>query len=384
MKRIVLLVGITLMSIILFACAQEVAPVEKSAPVSLTEQTEVTAKEPWQVEWEKTLALARKEGKVVVYGGDISGEMRYQLSKAFFEKYGIIAEIEAGRSVGLTERVNMERKAGLYLPDLTTGGMKTSLFVTYKPGGMVEPIEQFLILPEVKDPKYWWNGLRFSDNDHTCLVFNAYVTLAIAINTELVKEGELKSFYDLLQPRWKGKILMNDPTLPGIASSWMGFCIKVLGVDYLRGLARQEPTILRDERLHTEWLARGKFPVATTPLTVTFAEFQSLGAPIKRIEMAEGAQLTAGIACVIFMNKAPHPNAAKVFLNWLLTKEAQTIWCRIVGTQSGRLDVPTDFLTADIIRKEGIKYLDQNTEEYISQEQDFIRIAREIFRPLMK
>jgi len=118
--------------------------------------------------------------------------MRKQLGEAFFNKYGLTAEIEIGRGALLTERVARERKTGLYLPDLVIGGLGSSLFYTFKPGEMVvSKIEQFFMLPEVSDPKYWWNGFRFNDKDHSAFAFNAYVTLPIAINTELVKQGEL-------------------------------------------------------------------------------------------------------------------------------------------------------------------------------------------------
>lgn len=387
MHRIILLLGILLVSSS-FTCTSKTASMEKSLSTktdTLAQLETKSASGGWEVEWEKTLVAAKREGKVVVYGGDISADMRKQLGEAFFNKYGLIVEIELGRGALLTERVARERKTGLYLPDLVMGGLGSSLFYTFKPGEMVIPkIEQFFILPEVNDPRYWWNGFRFNDKDHTTFAFNAYVTLPIAINTELVKEGELKAYPDLLQPKWKGKILMNDPTLPGTANRWIGFVIKTLGIDYLKDLARQEPTIIRDERLHTEWLARGKFPIATTPLTTPFTEFLKLGSPIKRIEMAEGAHLTSGIACIVYMNNAPHPNAAKIFLNWLLAKEGQTLWSHLVGTQSARLDVPTDFLPPDVIRKSGVKYLDQNNEDYILLEPEFTRIAKEIFGPLMK
>lgn len=381
-KRVSLLI---LLAFFILSCSPKGVSVEKpAAPESPVQQSQIAGKETWQAEWEKVLEAGRKEKKVVIYGGEVTGEMRYQLSSAFSNKYGIVAEIETGRSTGLTERVVAERKAGLYLPDLVTGGLGSSLHFTYKPGGMVEPVEQFLILPEVKDLKYWWSGFRFNDKERTALAFGAYVTHGVAVNTELVKEGELKSYFDLLAPKWKGKILLSDPTLPGIANRWIGFAIKILGTDYLKELVRQEPTILRDQRLHVDWLARGKFPIAITPQPAAFAEFQKAGAPVKTIVMAEGAQLTAGAGCIVYMNRAPHPNAAKIFLNWFLTKEAQTIWSQLSGIQSGRLDAPTDFLPPASIRKEGVKYLDQNTEEYILQEPEFTRIAKEIFGPLMK
>lgn len=383
MKRVALPVWFLLISAMLFSCASKKATVEKPVSQESQPQPQSTVEEQWQVEWDKIVHAGKKEGKVVVYGGDISGEMRAQLADAFFKKYGIVAEIEVGRGALFTERIARERKTGLYLPDLSIGGLGTSLFNTYKPGGFIEPIEQFFILPEVKDPNYWYNGFRFNDKDRTAFAFNAYVTLPIAINTELVREQELKSYSDILNPRWKGKILMNDPTLPGTANRWIGFVIKTLGVDYLKSLAGQEPTVIRDERLHTEWLARGKFPIATTPLTTPFTEFLKLGSPIKRIEMAEGAHMTSGIAVIVYMNKAPHPEAAKVFLNWLLTREAQILWTRLVGTQSARLDVPTEGLPADVMRKPGVKYLDQNSEDYILQEPEFTRIAREIFGPFI-
>lgn len=262
--------------------------------------------------------------------------------------------------------------------------MGTSLFFQLKPSNAVDPIVPLLILPEVKDTEQWYEGLGWIDNEKTALAFAAYVSNSISVNSLQVSEGEVKSYKDLLNTKWKGKIVMNDPILTGTGQRFIGFLLETMGADYLRGLAKQEPVIVRDQRLQIEWLAHNKFAIATTPKPEILQEFALAGAPIKSSIMEEGEAITAGGGVISIIGKAPHPSAATVFLNWILSKEGQTVYSKAMGVQSRRLDVATDHLDPVVIRKPGVKYLDHNRQEFLLREPEFRKIAQEVFGPYSK
>ena len=98
----------------------------------------------------------------------------------------------------------------------------------------------------------------------------------------------------------------------------------------------------------------------------------------------EGTYLSGSTGDVGIINRAPHPNAARLFANWLLTKEGQTLWSKAELVQSARLDVPTDFLPVEKIRDPKVKYLWADSEEFLLQQPEQGKIAREIFGRLVE
>lgn len=142
--------------------------------------------------------------------------------------------------------------------------------------------------------------------------------------------------------------------------------------------------MLRDQRLQVDWVARGKYPIALWPRSGDVAEFQEAGAPIALVDVKEGTYLSEAI--IALMNKSPHPNASRIFINWVLTKEPQTILQNYLQKQSARVDVPTDELDHLKIRKPGEKYfMSANaSEEWVVREQQrYIDMARDIFERLV-
>lgn len=338
----------------------------------------------WEREWQQVLTAARKEGKVVYYTS-LGGEARQMVTRAFTEKYGIEIEVTSGRGPEIAEKITAERKAGLYAVDISTSGSTTTTLIM-KPAGQLAPIPPALILPEVKDPKAWWMGdLDWGDKGKTILSFSAYPTPPLAINTDMVKQDEIKSYKDLLNPKWKGKISLNDPTVPGVGSKIIGAIgEKIVGMDFIRELAKQEPFITRDHRLQIEWLAHGKYPVAVSPDSPTLAEFVRQKAPVTDFIPIEGTYLTSGYGVVVLLDRAPHPNAAKVFLNWLLGKDGGLVFSKATNAQSGRVDVSIDHLDLLKVRQPGRKYVEAYSEEYTLQEPQHMEIAKQIFGSLMK
>lgn len=361
---------------------KQVTPPGGQTPAAVVQPGQT--KEKWEVDWAKALQEGKKEGKVVIYstGG---GEVR-AMGAAFQKKYGIAVESVIGRGAELTPKLSSERKAGLYLVDLYLGGSGTAM-VDWKGMGVLAPMEPLLVLPEVLDPNVWFGGkLIFLDKQKLVLKGLAYANVPLAINTELVRPDEIKSYKDLLNPKWKGKIVMNDPTTRGTGGKTAATAgLELMGWDFMLALAKQEPLILRNERQQIEWVAQGKYPMVFAPLTTPLAEFIKAGAPLKEILLAEGSHYTGGVGNIAFIDKAPHPNAAKIFVNWYLSKEGQTIMSQETLNPSARLDVSKEGMNETRILKPGVKYVDSDSEEFLERYTPLLTgKLPEIFGPLMK
>lgn len=372
----------------LVACKSVAKPVPNTAlSQSLIEDRE--AKEPqkaiWQAQWEALLKEGKKEGKLVIYTTQTSNEMRQAIVKVMQEKYGIQLDILVARGAEITARILAERNAKLFMVDVYLGG-PTDPLNKLKPAGFLEPLEPLLILPEVTDPKYWFEGkLGWLDKDRYIIGFLGSPNAPLAINTAYVKAQEIASYYDLLNPKWKGRIIMNDPTTPGTgSSSFRVLAWNILNLDFFHQLAKQEPVVMRDRRLLVEWTARGKYAICLFPNTSIVKEFRDAGASLTLLTPREGTYLSSGGGDLAVLKQAPHPDAAKIFTNWILSREGQTIVSRAKGNQSLRIDVKTEGLDLTEVRQEGIKYFEgADSEEFLAQEPERTRIAEEIFGPFI-
>ncbi len=378
MRTVILLLVVSL--IVVFSCTPKEAPVTPPPTVPPGNGGVPSA----QREWDNLVAAAQQEGSVMMY--TYSGpEVLQELKKAFGEKYQINLEWVVGRGAETEERVMRERSAGLFLPDVYLSGTSGTL-ATLKPAGVFEPLPPVLILPEVKDPKNWYDSkLQYSDSEgQFVLIQVGSPTPGVIVNSQLVKPTDIQSFNDLLAPQWKGKISLDDPTMPGAGQRWFRSVAELMGVDFMRQLVSQEPVVMRNDRLRFEWVVRGTKPLTLGHKTDTYAEFVKIGAPVTAYYLKEGAWMTGRGSGLSLINRAPHPNAAKVFINWVLTKEGQTIYSRLTRTQSLRLDVPSDFLTPEEIRKPGAKYIMVENEAYMKKDGEFGLLAKDIFKSLMQ
>lgn len=336
-----------------------------------------------ELDWQSIIAKARKEGKVVIYSSTGS-ETRAGLVTAFREKYGLSVDYITGKGVDVIEKLMAERKAGIFTGDLYIGG-NTPMLEILKPGGALELIEPALTLPEVKDGGSWLDGnLYFVDKDRYVLQFAAYPMPIFGVNTQLVRQDELASYKDILSPKLKGKIIMNDPTRPGLGAKWFQAEYRRMGLDFMRELAKQEPMIITDQRIQIEWLAHGKYPLLIGPKSDTFAEFYKAGAPIRVIDPKEGGILTSGSGNVSLLSKAAHPFAARLFTNWLLSKEGQIAFQKATLVHSSRTDIPVDYLPEGKARTPGAKYFNVEVEDILHRSLEDYKLAKEIFGHLMK
>ena len=297
-------------------------------------------------EWESTLAAAKKEGKVAVIT-DVTATLRDALTLEFQKNYGISVELfgSAGREV--PPRVAAERKAGRFLWDIYIHGSTTALEAMI-PMGAFDPLEPALILPDVKDPKTWRGGaIEFLDPSKMVVVMTPFQRGTIFYNTKLVNAKEFKSHKDLLDPKWKGKIAVDDPRRagPGAATFTFFYLHPELGPDFIRALGKQQMTILRDYAQEVDAVGQGRYPVLIGGADFVAINRAKQGAPIAIVdprELKEGTDVSPANGNLALFNRAPNPNAAKIYINWLLSKEGQTSFARANGYVSARLDVPTD------------------------------------------
>jgi len=317
-----------------------------------------------QDEWEKVLAAAKKEGRVGVMG-PLGTNTRDALTQPFMKKYSITVDYFGGRGGQQSTRSGLERRAGRYFWDVFIGGTTTGL-TTMIPMKAFDPLEPALILPDVKNPKNWRDGhLEFVDQGREMLVMLPTQRVILSVNPNLVKAGEFKSYKDLLKPKWKGKIVFADPRRPGsVQASFMFFLLHPdLGEKFIRALANHDPIIIGDPALAMDSVARGKYPILLAPRSTILSDALRRGLPIKIVkpnEIKEGSDISPGAGALALFNRAPHPNAARVYINWLLTKEGQYGLGKAIGYVSRRLDVPNDYYESWRVPQPGaIKTYDQ-------------------------
>ncbi len=379
MKNTILPLSLVLAFISILALACTVP-----APQVIATQTPAPKKEisspSWQSDWNTLVAEAQKEGKVSLYTSMGTG-MRTLMGDILKKNYGLELDFVSGRTAEVLAKISAERRAGLYLADAYVGGNSSQL--TLKDSGALRPILPLLLLPEVTDSKMWDGGqMTFLDGDKLILPFVSHVNLPFVINTDLVKTPP--GFKDLLGPQWKGKILMHDPTQSGSGNQFITVVFEMHGESAVRQLAQQEPTLVRDYRTHMEWVARGKFPIGTGPSTENIAEFRRMGAPIATPVPADLSYLSTGVGMVSMLSNPAHPAAAKVFVNWLLSKEGQTAYAKGMGDQSRRLDVTTEYTMPDMVRQPGVSYFNVENEEIARKSINYMKLDQEIFGPFLK
>ena len=339
----------------------------------------------WKQKWDTALAQAKKEGKVVVLGppGD---RIRDAITQGFAKAFPDISlEFSGARGGELATRVKAERDAGIYSVDIVINGTSTAN-AYFKPMKSLDPIEPALILPEVLDTKNWRdNRLEFSDRETRLdLVFTTQNNVPLIFNPAQVKAEEVDELYKLLDPKWKGKIAVQDPIPSGTGNGIFRWAWHVLGpekaMDFYRKIRAQAAVVDRDQRAQIEWVAQGKYPLNLGPGTVMY-QLQARGLKFGVVPYFKdyGTYLTPGFGSLMFINRAPHPNAGKVFLNWLLSKEGQTVFSKGMGYVSRRVDVPTDHVPSYWVPKPGVKYWAGYYEEDATMSPEQIKFLKSIY-----
>lgn len=327
-------------------------------------------KQSWQVEWEKTVDGARKEGQINIYPAFNQASIidAGVFQKRFPEIKVVQVVLQGAPQV---QRILSERRAGKYIADIVIGGGVVDRELAR--ANALDPIRGALILPEVLDESKWWQSKHhYTDPEqkYTLLYIGAPSTVNVYYNSKLVNPAkDLRSPRDLLNPKWRGKIVTYDIRGggPGGGTFRLIYHHPKLGPEFIKKLfADTEITLTRDGRLAVDWLATGKFPICLVCSYTDVEKTKSQGLPVDTYSFGpiEGvAGLTAEGATASVMNRPPHPNAAKIFVNWLLSREGQFTAQKALaayGSQaldSLRTDISKDDIPAQLRRTEGIHYI---------------------------
>ena len=322
------------------------------------------AKPPSTVEWDKTVEAANKEGKIVA-GIPASAELRKTLGDAFKARFPAIElEITNARGPSNAGKIAAEHAAGVRYYDILISGTQTPFNLLN--AGILDPAEALLMTPEVKDPKRWFGGHMWLDNARrNVYMFQSYTSENLWHNTTLAKPEELRSYDDLLAPKWKGKIGILDPRTGGGGSATWAYFLKIKGEEFLKKLAAQDMLLSRDQRQLGDSLAKGKVNVTIGLTYYSLSPFLKAGLPIKPLpEMKEGTYISCGSGALSVIKNSPHPNATKVFVNWLLSKEGQEVYGKAMGQATRRLDVDTKWL---------LEYGTRSSKDFFSVEESIRR-----------
>ncbi len=323
----------------------------------------------WQKDWEETLAAARKEGQVNVY------IYRYERLLPDFKKDfpGINVVSVTGRGNELTTRLMTERRAGRYIADVYSGGTGGNFNVLYK-GKALDPIKPALILPEVVDESKWYGKEHRYAEAEGKYVF-AYLAspsdAQLAFNSTLVNPKEFKSYWDVTHPKWKGKIVSLDPRDGGLGGTMQFFYYnQEIGPEFIKKFfTTMDIQFAKNFRQMTDWLAQGRYAICFGCKDSMRAKNQGL--PVDDFDTTrwkEGSSFSSGGGSLSLVNQAPHPNAAKVFINWFLSRKGQIALQKLGDADdppnSRRIDIPKDDVPpGNRLSPEG-KYFDVVRPEY--------------------
>jgi iron(III) transport system substrate-binding protein len=334
-----------------------------------------------QSEWAQIVEAAKREGQVSLLGQ--TGEPVFEALAYAFERAYPEIRVDYNGMIGaqMVTKVLTERAAGVHSVDVVVHGT-TSVINGLLPEAAIDPIIPALMGPD-NDPSKWRGGAyEFADEEGKyALLFLGGLKIPLVYNPSLVQPGEITSYRDLLDPKWKGKIAMLDPRVAGagLASSIFMFTSPELGKDYLAALFKQDVVITKDDRQLTDWIARGQYPIGLASNDFTALDMKARGVPIESLPahaVKEGTYVTAAWGSVALLKQAPHPNAARVYLNWLLSKEGQEGVAQASGYPSRRLETSKAGLREGVVPRPDAEYRDLSKERYIQQQEEVVRYLR--------
>jgi iron(III) transport system substrate-binding protein len=272
---------------------------------------------------EALIEAAKKEGKVVYYTS-IDLPVAEKIAKAFEAKYpGIAVRTERSGAERIFQRIGQENSSNIHACDVVNSS-DAAHFIVWKRDGLLAPY-----LPE-DVAKYY--PAEHKDADGTFASFRVTLSI-IAYNTDLVKAAEApKSFADLLDPKWVGKIVKAHPGYSGTILTATYQMARDLGWDYFEKLARQKIMQVQSAADPPKKLALGERAVMADGAEYVVLQQKESGKPIAPVYASEGSPLIVG-PNGMFKN-APNPNAARLFQSFCFSPEAQQLIVDVGGMRS--------------------------------------------------
>ncbi len=294
-------------------------------------------------EWDSIVAAAKKEGKVVAYSGYVSPDTHDAIARAFDRKYGIKIDYLTARGTELRERIRSEQSAGRFLGDVLHNAL-TLLEITHAND---KPLQPHGGIPASDRLKADFKGRA---TGHWVPIFT--INYGFLVNNNLVKPGEEpKGWQDLLDPKWRGKILSDETRAAGGGRVMFHMTYDKFGADFHEKLAAQKLVFARDYRESTRRVARGEYPIYIPLILSDIVNLKGL--PVRYVIPSEGVSYGSYGAAVL--RNAPRPNAARLLVNFYLSDEAQTIYAK--SAHGYVVDKITENLAPDIEALASVKPL---------------------------
>ncbi len=357
-RHFLITVGAGLAGVAAVACGASAAPPAPTQP----------AVAPGTLTWDALLAAGKADAKVVVSGPPDPGAST-KLPEAFKKFSGIDMEYLAGNSSQLASRIQSERAAGQYTIDVSLSGSDT-VYGTFLANNWLDPLKPALLLPEVLDGKLYRTGepwFRDPEKRMVMQIFNSATPLLMTVNTELVSPDEFKDSSSLVDPRWQGKMCAYDPGVNGAGIAIASAIYVSKGKDYATQLFKGQQVVLsRDYQQVADWVAHGSYPVGIGVGHQYLVQYYSAGIPLKEMNLPDIPRTTGGgFGLVNLWSKAPHPNAARVFANWIASKEGVTVFGQLEGAVPVRNDVDPTWAIPEQVPQAGASYFDTYDPDYV-------------------
>jgi iron(III) transport system substrate-binding protein len=329
---IVLVIGL-----FLSACAPKAAP----APAPSGPQTPAPAPAPSPAptanEWDKIVAAAAKEGNVVLY--NVLGTSWAPALTQAMAKYGIKVDVISGNGASLELKIVTEQQAKAYTGDIFISGWTNNLNLQAK--GFAETVND-AVLPDLGAKDVWRLSPNKYDPNKANWVFGTSITPSLIVNSDVVKVGEIRTWNDLLDPKWRDKIAMTDAR-PGSGPGTSGmFMFSSLAEEFWKKMAAQRIAMYQSYDLPVSQVALGERWMALFPAFSRTVAAIKAGAPIRITHLEGGTSYY--INGVTIVKNAPHPNAALVVLNWMFSREGQAAIGKGADNYSVRNDVAEDWI----------------------------------------
>jgi iron(III) transport system substrate-binding protein len=352
MKQTTMLTA-ALSALVLSGCVAEAAEVKPDAKAA----------------WEKTVAGAKKEGEVRIWG---DMEITHpDIVAAFTKEFPFIKAVLVGGKVGdLMPRIIAERRAGKYLADVYSGGLGGRAFFDFQRAGVLDPLKPVLVLPDVTDESKWLNGKHHyadSEGQYVFMYEGSVAGVGLYYNSKLLDPKEFHSYWDILNPKWKGKVVLFERPGTGSPNMVRFYYNPQLGPEFVRRLWSEMDLVVSQERRQaTDWLGTGKFVLCLDCADTDMARKQ--GVPVNEfdhayLKEATGEISTSGNSGLALVSRAANPNAARLLINWFLSRQGQIVWQDVMNkkvvepSDSMRVDIPKDNVLPPSRREEGKKYV---------------------------
>lgn len=262
------------------------------------------------------VAAAKKEGEVVWYTSLVVNQASRPLAAAFEKEYpGVKVRMTSGTTSDLLQKIVAEGQAGSPRADVSHAGSGLSTLLNAGLIAPYTPAEAKRYPDQYKDPKGYWTGQVVS-------------FLVPAVNTELVKAAdEPKTWNDLLDPKWAGKIAWAQQMTQGGPPGFIGTTLTAMGndkgMDYLKKLSQQKiVNVPASQRVVLDQVIAGQYPLALSTFSHHSEISAKKGAPVKWLKFE---YVTGTVDPIFLIKSAPHPNAAKLFIEFVLSSQGQTI-----------------------------------------------------------